>query len=249
MSPERALRSTAVVAGSLTESEATRRVFLAAGGLALLGLVLLVGTIWWWRSTRSEHPSLAPLEVMGARRWRKAPDGERQRLVDGVRPEGAQTGPTIVAPEPVDLAALAIGDHAGFDDLKEIDDLLAMDVDQLIGSRKAPLAAAAAAPPVEAPPADQADEAAEAPADETAAIGEDDPGAVAPPDGEPEAEESVDQPADVHADEALDDAGADEALDDAEAADEDAAADDSDEHDDEPAEVPGDPLLQRSLYD
>lgn len=290
MSPERALRSSVVLAGSLSESEATRRVFLAAGGLALLGLLLLVGTVWWWRSTRAEHPSLAPLEVMGARRWRKAPTGERQKLVDGVRPEGAETGPMIVQPEPVDLAALANFDHAGFDDLKEIDDFLAMDVDQLIGSRKAPLVVASPVPAEESAPDDASaiaedgsqaeiagndidtDIGADADADATSGIVGDaaDAAAVEPAVTEPDpetadaaddadavaSEPDVVEPGDaadaaMFADEPGDDEPGDDAADDLvadDAADED-AADDDDDLDDAVEAAPGDPLLQRSLYD
>src|SRR5262245_11267152 len=110
-----------VLAGSISESEATRRVWLVAGGLAFLGLVLLVATVIWWRSTKSEHPSLAPLEVMGARRWHRAGHSERSRLMERVRPEGAERPTPVVIPEPVDLSVLASGEHAGFDDLREID--------------------------------------------------------------------------------------------------------------------------------
>ena len=112
--------NSAVLSDSLSESEATRRIVLAAGGLALLGLILLIGTVWWWRSTRAEHPSLGPLEMMSARRWRRASEPERARLVGKVRPEGADQPVGVARPEPVDLSVLAAVDHAGFDDLREI---------------------------------------------------------------------------------------------------------------------------------
>ncbi len=122
-----------LVAGSLSDSEATRRVFFAAGGLFLLGVVLFVATIWWWRSTKSEHPSLAPLEVMGARRWSRSGDAERDRLVNLVRPEGAQPlKPGSDPPVPVDLSRLDSGQLVGFDDLREIDALLAMRPDAAV---------------------------------------------------------------------------------------------------------------------
>jgi hypothetical protein len=75
----------ALAADGLTDAEATRRVFLTAGGLFLLGLALLIGTVWWWRGTRPEHPVLGPLEVMGERRWAKAPLHERRRMIESVR--------------------------------------------------------------------------------------------------------------------------------------------------------------------
>ena len=116
----------AVLAGSLSEAEASRRVWLAAGGLVLLGLVLTICTVWWWRTTRADHPSLAPLEVMSARRWSRAGDAERSRLIDRVRPDGAEPlSRSRVEPVPVDLSVLAI-DHGGFDDLREIDAILGL---------------------------------------------------------------------------------------------------------------------------
>lgn len=242
-----------VLAGSLTESEASRRVYLTAGGLGLLGLLLLVGTVWWWRSTRSEHPSLAPLEVMGARRWRKANEPERQRLVDGVRPEGAQTGPAVIEPEPVDLAALAVGDHAGFDDLREIDELLGLDVEQLLALRPQPAPAAgdgsdadAASDAGAALAVDEVPDDVDQVDDETVAITPDDDEDV------PAEAVDVDEPV-VQADE-LDD----EADDEAELGDEaaelgddavelgDDAAELGDDAVEEPTTAPGDPLLERS---
>jgi hypothetical protein len=119
-----------LLAGSLSDSEATRRVFFAAGGLAALGIVLLVSTIWWWRSSKSEHPSLAPLEVMSARRWGRSGDAERKRLVDSVRPDGAQPlTPGTDPPVPVDLSRAASAEPVGFDDLREIDALLGVNTD------------------------------------------------------------------------------------------------------------------------
>jgi len=149
---------TGILAGSLSESEATRRIVLAAGGLGLLGLVLLIATIWWWRATRAEHPSLAPLEVMSARRWHRASHAERTRLVEQVRPAGAApVTPGAHAPEPVDLSVLAAVDHAGFDDLREIDELL--------GLRFPGVATVAPARPVE-PGASTTDDDVDEPVDE-----------------------------------------------------------------------------------
>ena len=221
-----------VLAGSLSESEASRRVYLAAGGLGLLGLLLLVGTVWWWRSTRNEHPSLAPLEVMGARRWRRASEPERQRLVEGVRPEGASVGAPVVEPEPVDLAALAVGDHAGFDDLREIDELLGLDVEQLLALKPQLVPGADAAPDQDddADAGVDADAGADADDDETVAIAPDGAAAAAelvvgaPHDDEPDAADD-----DVLEVDEVDEVDVDEL--------------------DEAALAPGDPLLERSTND
>ena len=79
----------AALGDELTESEATLRVFLTAGGLAILGCALLLFTIWWWRGTKPEPPALGPLEVMSDRRWHAASDNERRRLVEQHRPAAA----------------------------------------------------------------------------------------------------------------------------------------------------------------
>lgn len=107
-------------AAELTEAEASLRVSLAAGGLALLGVALLALTIWWWRNTRPEPPALGPLEVMSERRWAKSRDTDRSRLIDGHRPHGAfALDGRRAAPEPIDLSVLARNLPSGFDDLKE----------------------------------------------------------------------------------------------------------------------------------
>ncbi|MEZ5248021.1 MAG: hypothetical protein R2713_02045 [Ilumatobacteraceae bacterium] len=107
-----------VLGAELTETETTVRVFLASGGLVVLGLALLLFTIRWWRGTRPEPPALAPLEVMGERRWKSAQRSERARLLDTFRPEGARaTGGAV--PEPVDLTVLASRTPPSFDDLRD----------------------------------------------------------------------------------------------------------------------------------
>ena len=99
-----------------------RLIYLSAAGLVLVGLGLLVGTILWWRRGRQEHPVLAPLEVMSTRAWDKAPEGDRRRRLDDVRPAGAGKVGTeggIVRSEPVDLQALVRSVPQAFDDLRE----------------------------------------------------------------------------------------------------------------------------------
>lgn len=102
-----------LAADGLTDSEATRRVFLTAGGLFLLGLALLIGTVWWWRGTRPEHPVLGPLEVMGERRWAKSPPQERQKMIESVRAarprplRGAMASAPSAVPAPFPAGASA----------------------------------------------------------------------------------------------------------------------------------------------
>lgn len=109
-----------MLGAELTEGEAAFRVFVAAGGLILLGIGLLAMTVWWWRSTRPEPPALAPLEVMSDRKWMTAGESERRRIVEDFRPDGAvPMRDVVIAPVPVDLAGLA-RDVPSFDDLRDV---------------------------------------------------------------------------------------------------------------------------------
>jgi hypothetical protein len=108
------LLSFGVLAEELSGAEATRRVLLTSGALVLLGLALLIATVWWWRSTRPEHPVLAPLEVMGDRRWSKAGAAERRRLIDESRAAAKEraaavaSGSASSAPAPAAVPAAAV---------------------------------------------------------------------------------------------------------------------------------------------
>ena len=110
-----------VVGSNFNDPTNERLIFLSAAGLAVVGIVLLVGTILWWRRGRQEHPALAPLEILGSRSWAKAPEGERRRKLEKVRTAGAG-GAAPDAPErsePVDLEALVRSTPQAFDDLRE----------------------------------------------------------------------------------------------------------------------------------
>jgi hypothetical protein len=114
-----ATRTAAALGNELTESEASLRVFMTAGGLAVLGLALLLFTIWWWRGTKPEPPALGPLEVMSDRRWHASSDGRRRRMVDQHRPAGSAALEAQVPPVPIDLSVLARDTPSGFDDLRD----------------------------------------------------------------------------------------------------------------------------------
>jgi hypothetical protein len=77
--------------GTFNDPTNARTIYLAAGGLALVGVLLAIATVVWWRSTRAEHPALAPLEVMGTRRWSKSDYAGRQARLASVR-SGRVTG-------------------------------------------------------------------------------------------------------------------------------------------------------------
>ena len=117
-----AVEGARLLANELSEAQASLRVYLTAAGLAVLGVSLLLYTIWWWRSSRPESPALGPLEVMGDRRWTKARDTDRRRLIDVHRPSGAMAlDGMAVAPEPIDLSVLTRDVPSGFDDLRDPD--------------------------------------------------------------------------------------------------------------------------------
>lgn len=107
-----------VAAERFDDPENARTILLMAGGLVLLGVLVAVGTVWWWRSTEVEHPALGPLEVMSTRKWWNGDYNSRHRRLEAARPVGAEAaaGP---ADEPVDLQAVERDDPPQFDDLAD----------------------------------------------------------------------------------------------------------------------------------
>ena len=117
-SPGRALHG--IVSATFSDPTNERLIYMAAAGLVLVGVALLVGTIVWWHRGRQEHPALAPLEVMGSHGWEKAPEGERRRLLNSVRINGEPVPEAeVVRPDAVDLQALVRSVPQAFDDLRE----------------------------------------------------------------------------------------------------------------------------------
>ena len=72
--------------------------------LAVLGIALLMIAIWLFRLTRPDKELLAPLEVMGERRWRRADPVWQRRRLDEVRPGDAQPLQPSAAPPDFDEA-------------------------------------------------------------------------------------------------------------------------------------------------
>ena len=62
-------RTTVLAAADFTDPGNARVILMAAGGLVALAVLLSLGTVWWWRTSKVEHPALGPLEVMSSRRW------------------------------------------------------------------------------------------------------------------------------------------------------------------------------------
>lgn len=69
-------------------------------GLVVLGLALLVATLAFWRSAIEDPEVLAPLEVMGERRYVRSNDFERFEILNDVRPGGPMPIRITTAPPP-----------------------------------------------------------------------------------------------------------------------------------------------------
>ncbi len=114
-----------VLADSINDASSTRKVYLLAIGLALLGVILIVITVWFWRTTRHDPEVLGPLEAMGTRRFRSVDDGSKQQLLDSARPAEAQPMKWGVvrgaATEQSDVELASAGGEGpeDFDDLRE----------------------------------------------------------------------------------------------------------------------------------
>ncbi len=75
-------------------------------GLVVIGVVLIFVTVAFWRSAVEDPDVLAPLEVMGDRRFARADDERRIEYLNDARPAGAETvsasaAPPVLVREPV----------------------------------------------------------------------------------------------------------------------------------------------------
>jgi hypothetical protein len=143
-------------AQTVADDESTRAILLVVGGLVAMGLLLTAVTVWFWRSTRPDHPALGPLEVMGDRRFTSRSAFEQRQILDGVRPDGAEVTRTMPADDAfadrgdaaLDLQRLVVETPTSFDDLVEPAPATPRPAEQ------AEQGESAAASPVEEPPAD-----------------------------------------------------------------------------------------------
>jgi hypothetical protein len=111
-------RSLGLVAeGNFQDPHNARLLYLASGGLLLLGLALGIGTWLWWRSSKVEHPALGPLEVMSQRSWSGADFESQRRRLDEARPAGAER--QFVPPTEVEFDDPQHDSPADFGDLAE----------------------------------------------------------------------------------------------------------------------------------
>ena len=74
-------------AGDVVDDPSNQRIVNAAvAGLMVVGVVVLLVTVWFWRTTRPDHEVLAPLEQMSRRRFRRLTDDDsRRQYLDAVR--------------------------------------------------------------------------------------------------------------------------------------------------------------------
>ncbi len=102
---------------SFDDSAASNRVLAVVAGLVVIAAVLIAVTAWFWRVSRPEHPALAPLQLIGTRRFRRsAPEARRKALAE-LRAPADDDGEGD--DEHVDLAALAARDLPPVDELAE----------------------------------------------------------------------------------------------------------------------------------
>ena len=108
--------------GSVGDPDGTRAVTSIVALLVVLGIGLVMVAVWLFRVTRPDPEVLAPLEVMGERRWRRADPVWQRRRLDEVRPDGAEPLQPSAAPPDLD-EAFDLGPAAtGFDDLQDARD-------------------------------------------------------------------------------------------------------------------------------
>ena len=74
-----------MIAAQFSDPKNARIILMAAGGLLVLAISLVVATVLWWRSSGIEPAALAPLEVMSSRQWWEGDDDSRRELLDEVR--------------------------------------------------------------------------------------------------------------------------------------------------------------------
>jgi hypothetical protein len=70
--------------------------------MIVAGIVLFVVTVRFWRSAGEDPEVLAPLEVMGDRRFARADEQERIGILNAVRPDGAELIDHVEAPAVLD---------------------------------------------------------------------------------------------------------------------------------------------------
>jgi len=92
----------AVVLVGSGDPASTRLVYAMVIGLVVIGILLFVLGIWILRQTRPDLEVLAPLERMGDGDWKKEDPSTQRRMLDELRPEGAQPMVPATSPPSID---------------------------------------------------------------------------------------------------------------------------------------------------
>jgi hypothetical protein len=155
----------ALLASSVGDPAGTRTLTAIVALLAVLGIGLVMIAVWLFRLTRPDKELLAPLEVMGERKWRRADPVWQRRRLDEVRPADASPLLPSAAPPDFDEAFEKGPTASGFDDLHDDaaapvingaavkSEVLAEPVDADSSAEEAPDEAAAGQPAAEQPAA------------------------------------------------------------------------------------------------
>lgn len=109
-----------LLAAAIGDPDGTRVVTSIIALLVALGLALAMLAVWLFRSTRPDPELLAPLEMMGERKWRRADPVWQRRRLDDLRPDDAEPLAPSAAPPDVDEAFDAGPSAPGFDDLHDV---------------------------------------------------------------------------------------------------------------------------------
>lgn len=94
---------------------------IIGGGLLVLGIVLLIVTLAFWRSATVDHAVLAPLEIMADRSFARANESRRLGMLNQMRPKGAapivqHAAPPVLMREPHFEPERSFHNHVSRDD-------------------------------------------------------------------------------------------------------------------------------------
>jgi len=109
------------------------------GGLVVLGVVLLIATLAFWRAAIEDPAVLAPLEIMADRSFARADQVKRTEMLNEVRTEGAEPiihhiAPATLIREPISEPEKPFHDPYPHDD--DAVDVLPSIIDPLLIQQK-----------------------------------------------------------------------------------------------------------------
>jgi hypothetical protein len=105
------------VVAAIGDPDGERTISSIVALLIALGVALLMVAVWLFRMTRPDPELLAPLELMGEQKWRRADPVWQRRRLDDVRPPDAEPMQATIAPPDLDEAFERGPSVSGFEDL------------------------------------------------------------------------------------------------------------------------------------